>query len=94
MSAAPHEDLSGEIHEREDDPPKIPPRSGAEYRWHLRTLPLPDGLKFFSQAPNDELALLPPRVSKFAESIWCRSGDGRDVRLLVDLRTGERYGSG
>jgi hypothetical protein len=64
----------------------IPRKNSRDYLAYIDSLPLPDGLRFWS------LAEPPPKGSPpFVESIWCTDRQRRHRRLLVDLRTGQQY---
>jgi hypothetical protein len=81
-AAGPVEDLFGETHEVVD---KIPRRGSRGYLAYVGSLPLPDGLRFWTLGHENGL---PPHASRrFVESIWCRDDQGRFVNLTIDLRT-------
>ena len=78
------QDLFGEACPQYNE--RIPRKNSRDYLTYIAALPLHDGLEVWS------LAEPPPKgVPPYVESIWCIDRQRRHWRLLVDLRTGEKY---
>ena len=69
------------------DAPEIPRAGTKERLAYVNDLKLPDGLKFWALAPRHGIVSAPDYV----ETIWCRNRADQWVKLVVDLRTGEKW---
>lgn len=70
------------------DPPDIPKRGTKAREEYASKLELPYGLTYWSLAPD----CLAPGVPDFVECLWTLDHRRRFVRLIVDLRTGQKWG--
>jgi hypothetical protein len=64
---------------------RIPSRGTGAYLPHLHSLPLPDGLEFWSLSKEP----IPKRAPNWVESVYCIDQQRKWRHLLIDIRNGE-----
>ena len=68
-------------------PAEIPRRGTRNYREFVAELDYPEGLNFWSLAPD----CLAPGVPDWVECVWLTDRENRFVRMIIDLHTGKKW---